>query len=293
MKRLLLNLVPLVVLPVPIVAASIVSGSAQASWLSFGLSAAFVGLLLFFVLRVAVAWMLVGYALRLPYAALTVAACVLFWMPLPTRWADDSWGIGLIAAAAITGLQLRAALAPTKDAPVDLRSPFPSGAYAVLQGGNSRLVNHHVSARSQRYALDIVRLTRLGRRSIPFVPHALDDYVIFGAPLVSPCEGIIVRADDDAADLPAGSMDQVRPFGNCVVIQTPSGVLVVLAHLQRGSLCVNIGDSVVAGQPIGRAGNSGRTTEPHLHLHAERGGSGVPMRIDGRILRRNSLFGRA
>ncbi len=52
------------------------------------------------------------------------------------------------------------------------------------------------------------------------------------------------------------------------------------------------------GDVLGRVGNSGDTSQPHLHLHAERGGEpgeilngeGVPMEIAGRFLVRNSLF---
>jgi murein DD-endopeptidase MepM/ murein hydrolase activator NlpD len=46
---------------------------------------------------------------------------------------------------------------------------------------------------------------------------------------------------------------------------------------------------VKEGQRIGRVGNSGNTSEPHLHIHAERDGAGVPLRFDGRFPVRNDL----
>lgn len=43
--------------------------------------------------------------------------------------------------------------------------------------------------------------------------------------------------------------------------------VVFYAHLQPHSLTVKVGDRVRAGQVLGRLGNSGSTTAPHLHLH--------------------------
>lgn len=56
--------------------------------------------------------------------------------------------------------------------------------------------------------------------------------------------------------------------GNYVVIQTGGGVAVVLCHLRQGTPVVGIGDRVTAGQLVGHCGNSGNSTEPHLHLQA-------------------------
>jgi murein DD-endopeptidase MepM/ murein hydrolase activator NlpD len=68
---------------------------------------------------------------------------------------------------------------------------------------------------------------------------------------------------------------------------------VLLAHLQHGSVAVATGDPVTVGDPIGRVGNSGNTTEPHLHIHAfdPRTGEGVPIRFDGGAPLRNRVFG--
>ena len=74
-------------------------------------------------------------------------------------------------------------------------------------------------------------------------------------------------------------------------------VNLLLAHLKRGSVLVKIGDRVSAGQPIGHVGNSGNTSEPHLHVHAQRqvtkdGNTewvGVPICFGSRWLVRNSL----
>ena len=42
-----------------------------------------------------------------------------------------------------------------------------------------------------------------------------------------------------------------------------------MAHFKQGSIVVSIGDSVVKGQELGKAGNSGSSSEPHLHYHLQ------------------------
>ena len=76
------------------------------------------------------------------------------------------------------------------------------------------------------------------------------------------------------------------------------GVKVVLAHLKQGSVAVTPDMRVNQGSVLGQVGNSGNTSQPHLHLHAERDGEpgqiltgeGVPIGLGGRFLVRNSLF---
>lgn len=73
-----------------------------------------------------------------------------------------------------------------------------------------------------------------------------------------------------------------------------------VAHLQQGSLAASTGSAVTGGQPLGRIGNSGNTSEPHLHLHAVRGlftdmdallygGEGRPLTLDGAWLVRGKF----
>ncbi len=156
---------------------------------------------------------------------------------------------------------------------LDLRFPLKDGLYAVGQGGNGAAINHHASSRQQRFALDIVKA----------------DGDITGAPVLAPCSGTIAAAADDMPDEGSLTMRGVQVFGNYVAVESESGALVMLAHLQSGSVCVQRGQRVSVGDIVGRAGNSGRSSEPHLHIHAERNGDAVPLRFDGRWLVRNSL----
>ncbi len=190
--------------------------------------------------------------------------------------------------------------APRGEQFVALRSPFESGRFFVAQGGNTKLLNHHRHSRSQRYALDISKVNFLGVRARGIYPQDLRSYCIFASPVIAPCDGVITAVVDGHPDLPRGEMDRANPAGNHVVIRCSDspGVYVGLAHLMQGSIVVQPGQTVKSGERIACVGNSGNTTEPHLHIHAKRGGNaesmldgeGVPMRIDSRWLTRGSTF---
>ena len=64
-------------------------------------------------------------------------------------------------------------------------------------------------------------------------------------------------------------MNPSAPAGNHVVLDLGNGEYTLLAHLQHGSLRVRAGDHVKAGQPLGLCGNSGNTSEPHVHMHLQ------------------------
>ncbi|HTW86040.1 MAG TPA: M23 family metallopeptidase [Candidatus Sulfotelmatobacter sp.] len=151
---------------------------------------------------------------------------------------------------------IRAWRAEARATPLLLRSPFVDR-WRVAAGGPLPGRNHHLLAGDQRFAYDFVHV---GGRCL-------------GEPILAPCAGTVVAAVDELPDLPP-SMNPNRPgiagreLGNHVGIQT-GGTTVFLCHLQRGSLTVAAGDHVAAGTQIGRCGNSGRTTRPHLHLHAQ------------------------
>ena len=85
------------------------------------------------------------------------------------------------------------------------------------------------------------------------------------------------------------SMDKKRPLGNYVAINH-EGTIVYLAHMMKGSLLVKKGDLVKVGQPIGKVGNSGNTSEPHLHMHAQKESQGVPITFNGKFLVRNTVI---
>jgi hypothetical protein len=184
------------------------------------------------------------------------------------------------------------------DGTVDLSSPLRGARYVVLHGGASPFTNGHFRVRPQNYALDILGLNVLGMRADMFGDRSdLESYSIFGAELYSPCTGSIAVAMDDYEDLIPPATDAEHPAGNHVLVEC-EGVEVVLAHMKQGSLRVEVGDSVTVETVLGQVGNTGNTSEPHLHIHAEQGGEpgvildgkAVPITIDGRFLVRGDII---
>jgi murein DD-endopeptidase MepM/ murein hydrolase activator NlpD len=64
-------------------------------------------------------------------------------------------------------------------------------------------------------------------------------------------------------------MNPYSALGNAVLIQHGPQEVSVLAHLKNGSVRVAAGDKVKRGQIVGLCGNSGNSSEPHLHFHLQ------------------------
>jgi len=180
---------------------------------------------------------------------------------------------------------------------IDVTSPLKES-YVILNGGGSPFTNAHFGVPPQEYALDIVGINAVGNRASLFGnSRDLGSYVIYGSQIFSPCDGQISAVVNDLPDHIPPDGDRKNPAGNHVLIEC-GDFEVLLAHMQPNSVSVTIGEFVSSGDPLGRVGNSGNTTEPHLHIHAERGGEpgiilngeAVPITIAGRYLVRNSFF---
>ncbi|MEY9966153.1 hypothetical protein ABIA33_004212 [Streptacidiphilus sp. MAP12-16] len=200
----------------------------------------------------------------------------------------DSWTVGTLSVLGflvVTLLRGRGyQLASQISRP--LAMPFGQGTWYVVQGGGPGL-NHHVRVAAQRGALDLVALGATGGRASGLSPREVTDFAAYGVPVLAPCDGTVVRALDGLQDQVPGRPWAAPPYGNHVSIDTGHEV-VHLAHLRPGSVRVRTGEQVRTGQVLGEVGNSGRSTEPHLHLHAEREGQGLELRfigIDGGLRR--------
>ncbi len=220
------------------------------------------------------------------------------WLTRPTLTRGALWLVEGVALGMFGGFFLPLALGGLRhaDPPVALTFPLRDGTYYVGNGGTTAVLNPHVRIASQRYALDIVEIDALGRRARGLYPRDLTRYAIYGRGVYAPCTGEVTAAVDGLPDLVPPATDRRHLAGNFVALDCGKAT-VLLAHLMRGSVRVRAGDTVSAGQMLGRVGNSGNTTEPHLHVHAVAGrpadpvlsGDGVPIAFDGRLLVRNSL----
>ena len=134
-------------------------------------------------------------------------------------------------------------------------------------------------------------------------PGALDAYEAYDRTVIAPCDGIVTGMSDGAPDAPINRVDPLGSAGNHVLLSCAIGgveVTLLLAHFGPGSVAVAHGDKVRRGMRLGRVGNSGHSTEPHLHVHAVRGrevdlgaalatAEAVPLTFDGRFLTRNAV----
>ena len=142
------------------------------------------------------------------------------------------------------------------------------GLWFVFWGGDTTLDNYHVVAPGQRHAYDIVVWNDGGTHSGDGSVN--EDYWAYGQPVFSPAAGTVVTAIDGLPDqTPQLGRDEANPVGNHVVIEVADGEYLLIAHMQPGSLTVAEGDTVESGQQIGLVGNSGNTSEPHIHLHLQ------------------------
>jgi len=221
---------------------------------------------------------------------------------LPKTWGSfrlgDTWSekffvgsqllVGIVyvplSAYALTGYA-------AEEEPVALRFPLDEGVYIVGHGGSNSPINYHNSSRTQEYALDLQKLNVFGTRAKGMYPENLDNYAVYGDTVHSPCTGQVQDVVSSRPEYAPPKRDEERPAGNHVVLQC-NGVRVYLAHLMPGGVTVDSGSVVTTGTPLGRVGNSGNSTEPHLHIHATRAGEGVPLTFNGRFLVRNSLVWR-
>jgi murein DD-endopeptidase MepM/ murein hydrolase activator NlpD len=192
------------------------------------------------------------------------------------RWGARRLGISLVLddTGAIAGIEVR----PRKPLPRDpnarrelrarLSLPF-RGEWWVFWGGHVERLNYHVVAPDQRHAFDFVAwrsgATHRGSGKVN------TDYWAWGRPIVAPADGVVVSAVDGVRDnKPQVEVENHRhPAGNHVVLDLGNGEYALLAHLRRGSVRVKPGERVRAGVLLGLCGNSGNSTEPHLHFHVQ------------------------
>ena len=185
----------------------------------------------------------------------------------------------------------------TSEELVSMEFPLKNGQYYISSGGTNATINNHrrIVPSSQQFAIDINKLGPMGSASRNVLSGLNDHHHIYGELVYSPCTGKVIRVVNDVIDNEHSTMNVSAEDGqgNLVDIRC-QGFLVSLVHLQEGSVVVEQGEEVTAGQVIGKVGNSGFSQEPHLHFQvaeysADSSLIGVPMSIDDRFLVRNDI----
>lgn len=213
-------------------------------------------------------------------------------LPFWVQWAFDDQG--RVAGFFVRQAQEAAASEHTDyRTSADLRLPF-EGRWHVFWGGRDIEQNYHAVSADQRFAYDF--LIRRDGSSHANSGEANEDYHCWGEPILAPGSGKVVQAVDRWPDNRPGQMDPEHPPGNFVVIDHGQGEFSFLAHLRKGSVAVSEGEAIDAGERVGVCGNSGNSSEPHLHHHLQDtadfgAGQGLPAqfqdyRADGEAVER-------
>jgi len=166
-----------------------------------------------------------------------------------------------------------------------------AGLWQARNSPTRRVPSHGTTRFGTSYAIDLVPVDD-HNRSAPatwrtvLATEPSSAFVGFGRPLEAPISGTVVATldgeiDHDASRSPAayllfalGQAKRIRSgiaavAGNHVVIEaSPGGPYVLVAHLQHGSLSVAPGQRVEQGDSLGACGNTGNSTQPHVHLQA-------------------------
>lgn len=145
---------------------------------------------------------------------------------------------------------------------VALRSPV-SGSWKIYQG----IDGDYTHKNQWRYALDLIQTEN--NRSYKENGSLLTDYFSYGKAVLAPGWGTVVSLVSNCSDNQPGEVDLVNNWGNYILIQLDNGPYVMLAHLQRGSIRANLHTKVAPGQLLALCGNSGRSPQPHLHIHVQ------------------------
>jgi murein DD-endopeptidase len=171
-----------------------------------------------------------------------------------------------------------APIAIDESPPLSIGPPLRGGDW-LAEGGPSnssyhrraRMVGNGTVYFAQRFAIDYVKVSADGR-TYAGDPKKNGNYLCYGADVIAVADGKVVAAKDgipeNTPDPTARAVEMTMDTagGNFVALDIGYHRYALYGHLIPGSLKVKVGDTVRRGQVLGRLGNSGNSTEPHLHF---------------------------
>jgi len=140
--------------------------------------------------------------------------------------------------------------------------------WTVFWGGDTKELNYHVISQAEKNAFDFVIRDEKGN-SFKTNGQTNEDYYAFGKELIAPSDGEIVLVVDGVKDNTPGEMNPAYVPGNTVIIKTANNEYLFFAHFKQHSIKVKQGQKVKQGDILGLCGNSGNSSEPHLHFHIQ------------------------
>ena len=201
------------------------------------------------------------------------------------------------AGDSVKTLEVDGSAVPVTAEAVAIGPPLRGGVWLTANGPDNNSGHRRAlipiagtPAIAQRFAIDFVRLDEGGKT---FKGDSLktESYYAEGNDALAVANGTVVEVKDSIPENVPGINSRAVPItletvgGNHVVIDIGGGRYAFYAHLKPGSLKVKLGDKVTRGQVVGLVGNTGNSTEPHLHFHISDGVSplgseGLPYRMD-------------
>ena len=145
--------------------------------------------------------------------------------------------------------------------------PF-KGEWTVLWGGDTKELNYHVENVAQKNAFDLF-ITDDSGKSHRREGKQNEDYYAFGKELIAPAEAEVVLVVDGVKDNVPGEMNPIYIPGNTVILKTEANEYLFFAHFKQNSIVVKQGQKVKQGELLGLCGNSGNSSEAHLHFHIQ------------------------
>ena len=189
------------------------------------------------------------------------------------------------------GLSVECPPVGVRKGPVVISPPLRGGEW--LAGNGPSNVSGHRRALipvdgqahiAQRFAIDWVQLREDGR-TFTGDQKENKNYRAYGTEALAVSDAIVVAVKDCIPENIPGPTSRAVPItletvgGNHVILDLGQGHFAFYAHLQPGSILVKVGDKVRRNQKLGLVGNSGNSTEPHLHFHISNANS--PLGSDG------------
>jgi hypothetical protein len=172
----------------------------------------------------------------------------------------------------ILGLRIAAPPAPDPEVTkttLPLALPF-RGQWLVFWGGDTLAVNQHVTHKSQRRAADLVQVGA-DKKTHSGDGKKNSDYLAYGEEILAAADGKVETMIDGVPENEPGVLNPYFATGNTVILRHDDRTFSVYAHLQPGKLRVKKGQAVKRGAVLGLCGNSGNSSEPHLHFQLQDG----------------------
>lgn len=148
-----------------------------------------------------------------------------------------------------------------------LKLPFKEE-WTVNWGGDTKEQNYHIDSEAQKNAFDFVIKNEEGN-SYKTNGKTNEDYYAFGKQIIAPCVGEVILVVDGINDNIPGESNLMYIPRNTIIIRTQNNEYLFFAHFKQNSIMVKQGQKVSLGDLLGLCGNSGNSSEPHLHFHVQ------------------------